>query len=207
MKSFAWPPANSTPSMRAAEVDHDAVALRRPAARPATRSRAACGALRACARRRPASLPPSGARSWTAERSPMPTSGYTSNTAENSSASGCRRFLPVRFLCRARLDARIAGDAQIVVAHRLVEALLHGVADHVGADLRTVLLRDHLERHMPGSETGDLHGLRELREALLRLRPRSARSGPRRSSAARADRGSQESFACSWESLLSSAAA
>jgi hypothetical protein len=68
---------------------------------------------------------------------------------------------------RVRLDARHAGDAQVLRLHRVLEARLHGLRDHVGAHLRPVLLRDHLDRHVAGPEARDLHGLREVGEAAV----------------------------------------
>ena len=72
-----------------------------------------------------------------------------------------------RRVARARLDAGIARDAQLLRAHGLVEALAHGVRDHVRAHLRPVLLRDHLHGHVAGPEAGKLHRLREPPEPLL----------------------------------------
>ena len=68
---------------------------------------------------------------------------------------------------RVRLDAGIAGDAQVLRPDRLVEPGPHRLGDDVRAHLRPVLLLDHLERHVAGAEAGDLRALREVGEALL----------------------------------------
>jgi hypothetical protein len=72
-----------------------------------------------------------------------------------------------RRLAGARLDARIARHAQVLAADRVVEARLHGVGDDVGAHLRPVLLRHHLERHLAWPEAGEPHRLGETVEPLL----------------------------------------
>ena len=80
------------------------------------------------------------------------------------------------------LDARIARHAQVLLAHGLVEARLHGVGDHVRAHLRAVLLRDHLDRHVARAEARHLDGLGEALQALadfaldLRERHRDAQA-------------------------------
>ena len=66
-----------------------------------------------------------------------------------------------------RLDARIAGHAQVLLAHGLVEARLHGIGDDVRAHLRAILLRDHLDRHLARPEARHLDGLGKAREALV----------------------------------------
>ena len=72
-----------------------------------------------------------------------------------------------RLLAALRLDARRAGDAQVLLVDRLVERRLHALGDHVGAHLRAVLLGDHSHRHLAGPEPGDLDGAREPRQPLL----------------------------------------
>ena len=66
---------------------------------------------------------------------------------------GTVRSLAFRLRALPWFDARIAGDAQVLFAHRLVEARLHGVGNDVGADGRAILLHDHLERHLAGTES------------------------------------------------------
>ncbi len=74
------------------------------------------------------------------------------------------------------LDARIAGDAQVLRPHRIVEALVDLVGDDVGANLRPVLLRDHPQRHLARPEAGDCaRSWRDCRGASApRLRSRAS---------------------------------
>ena len=187
-------PGNSTPSMRAGEVDHHAIARLRAVARPATH-------VARCLRST------SSVRSTSAgvdlDLRPLdrgPPKGRRRRPRDRPRRSPRTRARPSGALsCFGRgLDARIAGDAQVLLAHRVVEARLDGVGDDVGAHLRPVLLRDHLERHVArAGSPAILTVFARLREALVDLAFDLLRSGPRRSSAARADRGSPEWFACS----------
>ena len=72
-------------------------------------------------------------------------------------------------LVRRGLDARIAGNAQVLLPHRFVEARLDGIGNDVGAHLGPVLRGDHLERYVARPESRHLHRLRETREALVDL--------------------------------------
>ncbi len=67
---------------------------------------------------------------------------------------------------RALLDARRAGDAQILRAHRVVEARPDALGNHVRAHLRAILLVEHAQRRLAGPEAGDLDGAREARQPL-----------------------------------------
>ncbi len=68
-----------------------------------------------------------------------------------------------------RLDARLAGDAQVPGAHQFAEGLLDGRADRVGMRLAAVHLRHHLHRHLALAETRHLGGLGDALELLLHL--------------------------------------
>ena len=80
--------------------------------------------------------------------------------ALNSSASVAPSLL---------LDLRIAGDLQVRLLHRVAEGLLHRVAEHFGAHLRPVGLRDQLERHLARPEARHAHVARELLQPLVDL--------------------------------------
>src|SRR5690606_25629188 len=66
-------------------------------------------------------------------------------------------------------ETGITGHAQVLVAHGVTERFLDLVADHFGADLRTVLLCHQLHRHLAGTETRHLYSAREALEALVDL--------------------------------------
>src|SRR6185369_15940738 len=66
---------------------------------------------------------------------------------------------------RDGLEARVARDAIVLVAHRFLERALHRLAQHLLADLEAVLALDHLQGHVPGAETLHPHGARERLQA------------------------------------------
>jgi hypothetical protein len=66
-------------------------------------------------------------------------------------------------------DARVAGNLEVLFAHGLVEARLHGIGNDVGTNGRAILLHDHLERHLAGTKPGQLDRLGKPRQALLDL--------------------------------------
>ena len=101
-----------------------------------------------------------------------------------------------RSLLVLRLDPRIAGDAQVLLAHRVVEARLDRIGDDVGAHLRAVLLRDHLERHLAGTKSRHLDVLREPRQPLLDFALDLRRRARDMSAGARVRRGFPDWFAC-----------
>ena len=74
-KSFAWPPGNSTPSMRPREIDDHAIAGRRGARHAARSARAACAAPRSCASTSSGPTSATGRSIVTVDRSPSCTSG------------------------------------------------------------------------------------------------------------------------------------
>jgi hypothetical protein len=67
------------------------------------------------------------------------------------------------------LDARLAGHAQVLLAHRLAEGLLDGRADGLGTRLGAVHLLHHLHRHLAGTEARQLGVLRHALELLFHL--------------------------------------
>ncbi len=64
------------------------------------------------------------------------------------------------------LDPRIAGDPQVLLTHGVVETFLDRIGNDVRTDLRAVLLRDHLHRHLAGPEARQLDRLGEARQPL-----------------------------------------
>ena len=66
-----------------------------------------------------------------------------------------------------RLDARIAGRAQLLLRHRLDEALLHQVGDRFRMHLAFVLLAHDRHRHLAGPETLEPRRARQVLEPLV----------------------------------------
>src|SRR5690606_17364262 len=67
------------------------------------------------------------------------------------------------------VDLRDAGDAQFVLADRLVHALAQQVVDDLGAHLAAEALLDHLGGHLAGTEALDAGGAGDLAQAAADL--------------------------------------
>ena len=74
-----------------------------------------------------------------------------------------------RLTCQSSGRYAVIGNAQILRTDRIVQTCLHGVGDHVGAHLRSVLLGNHLQRDLARTEAGDIDRLRQSRQPLLDL--------------------------------------
>ena len=134
----------------AGEVDH---ARGRPLCAPprSARTSRAGGAARRRVRSMSSSVTSTCGRSMVdAEMSPTCTSGIDLEHRRELERA-LRRRRAVR-----RLDARIARDAQVLLADGVVEARLHGVGDDVRAHLRAILLRHHLDGHVARTKPGTL---------------------------------------------------
>src|SRR5690606_38064266 len=68
-----------------------------------------------------------------------------------------------------RLDPRLAGDAQRVVAHGAVEAFAQQAVEDLAADLLAEALLDHLRRHLARAEALDARGTGHLAQAAAHL--------------------------------------
>ena len=64
-----------------------------------------------------------------------------------------------------RLDARVAGDLQRMLAHGVAEAFAQQAVQDLGAHLLAEALLDHLGRHLAGAEALDLGATRDFAQA------------------------------------------
>ena len=149
-KSFACPPWNSTPSMRPLK----STMTRSPAAAGTARRRVG-GALLAQHLDRVVDVgrPDLGHRPGDRRRREVADADlgiHLEHGRELELVLAARRRL-------LRLDPRIAGDAQVLVADRVVERRLHGVGDDVGAHLRARTAgRPSSSAPCPGRKPGTL---------------------------------------------------
>ncbi len=65
------------------------------------------------------------------------------------------------------LDARIAGDLELLLLDHFGKRFLHRVADHFRPYLRPIVLRNDLEGNLARAKTVHAHGARELAQPLL----------------------------------------
>src|SRR5690606_16314420 len=72
-------------------------------------------------------------------------------------------------LAVGRLDPGVAGNAQLIGLHGLVEALAQQAVQDLGADLLAEALPDHAGRDLAGTETLDPGGPRDLAQAATHL--------------------------------------
>ncbi len=72
-------------------------------------------------------------------------------------------------LARFWLDARIAGHLELLLAHRVAECFLNGIADNLRAHLRPVLLGDEFHRHLARTKTRHAQVARQLLQPLVDL--------------------------------------
>ncbi len=157
-KSLAWPPGNADTGDRAREVDNRTVAV---TGRP--RDRLIADVLLAQDLYRPVDVGGAHFRHRALDRD-------AGQFAEldlriNLEYGGELEVILGRGLLR--LDSRIAGHAQVLLANGVVEARLDGVRDHVGPHLRAVLLRHHLQWNLARTKTCDLDRLRKARQPLV----------------------------------------